>query len=59
MSTVSPAASSSAAEADLREVAGLRSARLVLGTFPTVASSFLPLVVRRFRVLHPRSASTS
>jgi DNA-binding transcriptional LysR family regulator len=25
----------------------------VLGTFPTVASSFLPLVVRRFRQLHP------
>ena len=31
-----------AAEADLREVAGLRSGRLVLGTFPTIASSFLP-----------------
>ena len=42
-----------AAEADLREVAGLRSGRLVLGTFPTIASSFLPLVVRRFRLLHP------
>jgi DNA-binding transcriptional LysR family regulator len=42
-----------AAEADLREVAGLRNGRLVLGTFPTIASSFLPLVVRRFRLLHP------
>jgi len=42
-----------AAEADLREVAGLRSGRLVLGTFPTIASSFLPLVVRRFRLQHP------
>jgi DNA-binding transcriptional LysR family regulator len=42
-----------AAEADLQEIAGLRRGRLVLGTFPTVASSFLPLVVRRFRQLHP------
>jgi DNA-binding transcriptional LysR family regulator len=42
-----------AAEADLRQLAELRSGRLVLGTFPTVASSFLPLVVRRFRQLHP------
>ena len=42
-----------AAEADLREVAGLRSGRLVLGTYPTIASSFLSLVVRRSRVLHP------
>ena len=42
-----------AAEADLEEVAGLRRGRLVLGTFPTVASSFLPLVVRRFRQQYP------
>jgi DNA-binding transcriptional LysR family regulator len=42
-----------AAEADLQEIAGLRRGRLVLGTFPTVASSFLPLVVRRFQQLHP------
>jgi DNA-binding transcriptional LysR family regulator len=43
----------SAAEADLAEIAGLRQGRLTLGTFPTVASSFLPLAVRRFRELHP------
>ena len=42
-----------AAEADLQEIAGLRRGRLVLGTFPTIASSFLPLVVRRFQQLHP------
>src|SRR3954464_4603735 len=43
----------SAAEADLAEIAGLRQGRLALGTFPTVASSFLPLAVRRFSELHP------
>jgi DNA-binding transcriptional LysR family regulator len=42
-----------AAEADLAEIAGLRRGRLALGTFPTVASSFLPLAVHRFRELHP------
>jgi DNA-binding transcriptional LysR family regulator len=41
-----------AAQADLDEIAGLRRGQVVLGTFPTVASSFLPLVVRRFRQLH-------
>jgi DNA-binding transcriptional LysR family regulator len=43
----------SAAEADLAEIAGLRQGRLALGTFPTVASSFLPLAVHRFREQHP------
>jgi DNA-binding transcriptional LysR family regulator len=43
----------SAAEADLAEIAGLRQGRLALGTFPTVASSFLPPVVHRFREQHP------
>jgi DNA-binding transcriptional LysR family regulator len=43
----------SAAEADLAEIAGLRRGRLALGTFPTAASSFLPLAVLRFRELHP------
>jgi len=43
----------SAAEADLAEIAGLRQGRLALGTFPTVASSFLPLAVHRFSELHP------
>src|SRR3954464_3635338 len=42
-----------AAQADLDEIAGLRRGQVALGTFPTVASSFLPLVVRRFRELHP------
>lgn len=43
-----------AAEADLAEIAGLRRGQLALGTFPTVASSLLPLAVRRFQNLHPR-----
>ncbi len=43
----------SAAEADLREIAGLRRGRLDFGTFPTVGSSFVPIAVRRFRELHP------
>lgn len=42
-----------AAEADLVEIAGLRRGRLALGTFPTVASSFLPQAVLRFRERHP------
>jgi DNA-binding transcriptional LysR family regulator len=43
----------SAAEADLAELAGLRRGTLEIGTFPTVASSLLPLAVSRFRALHP------
>ena len=39
----------SAAEADLPRGRRAAQGRLVLGTFPTVASSFLPLVVHRFR----------
>ena len=42
-----------AAEADLAEIAGLRQGTLALGTFPTVASSFLPPVVHRFSERHP------
>src|SRR3954467_15969749 len=42
-----------AAQADLDEIAGLRRGQLVLGTFPTVASSFLPLVGRRGGELSP------
>lgn len=42
-----------AAEADLREVAGLRRGHLELGTFPTLGSSFLPLAVGRFRRDYP------
>ncbi|OZM76889.1 LysR family transcriptional regulator [Pseudonocardia sp. MH-G8] len=42
-----------AAEADLAEIAGLRRGVLELGTFPTIASSLLPLAVSRFRAAHP------
>lgn len=42
-----------AAEADLGELAGLRRGTLEIGTFPTVASSLLPLAVSRFRARHP------
>ncbi|TNC21890.1 LysR family transcriptional regulator [Amycolatopsis alkalitolerans] len=42
-----------AARGDLDELAGLRAGSLRLGTFPTVAASFLPLVVREFRRRHP------
>jgi DNA-binding transcriptional LysR family regulator len=44
----------SAAAADLDEVAGLRRGHLAIGTFPTVGSSLLPLVVRRFKEKHPQ-----
>ncbi len=43
-----------AAEADLAEIAGLRRGQLSIGTFPTVGSSLLPLVVRRFKEAHPQ-----
>ncbi|MFC4565567.1 LysR family transcriptional regulator [Nocardiopsis mangrovi] len=43
-----------AAEADLAEVAGLRRGSVAIGTFPTVGSSLLPLVVRQFKAEHPR-----
>lgn len=42
-----------AARSELDDLAGLRSGSLRLGTFPTVAASFLPLAVREFRTLHP------
>ncbi|NKQ52730.1 LysR family transcriptional regulator [Amycolatopsis sp. K13G38] len=42
-----------AARSDLDELAGLRAGSLRLGTFPTVAASFLPLVVREFRRRYP------
>jgi DNA-binding transcriptional LysR family regulator len=48
----------SAAEADLAEVAGLRRGQLAIGTFPTVGSSYLPLVVRRFKETHPQLGLT-
>lgn len=42
-----------AAEADLREIAGVRRGQLSLGTFATLGSSFMPLAVQRFRTLYP------
>ncbi|GAB2965079.1 LysR substrate-binding domain-containing protein [Amycolatopsis acidiphila] len=42
-----------AARTELDDLAGLREGTLRIGTFPTVAASFLPLVVREFRARHP------
>ncbi|HEX6516903.1 MAG TPA: LysR family transcriptional regulator [Nocardioidaceae bacterium] len=42
-----------ALEGELDDIAGLRAGSLRLGTFPTVASSLLPLAVTRFRDRHP------
>jgi DNA-binding transcriptional LysR family regulator len=42
-----------AARSELDDLAGLRSGSLRIGTFPTVAASFLPLAVREFRTAHP------
>lgn len=42
-----------AASADLAQLAGLKSGSLSLGTFPTLAGSFLPLVISRFRKEYP------
>ncbi|GAA2138080.1 LysR family transcriptional regulator [Nocardioides koreensis] len=42
-----------ALEVELDDIAGLRAGSLRLGTFPTVASSLLPLAVNRFRERHP------
>lgn len=47
-----------AARAELDDLAGLHSGALRIGTFPTVAASFLPLVVREFRQRHPAVALT-
>lgn len=42
-----------AARTELDDLAGLRAGSLRIGTFPTVAASFLPLVVRQFRSRYP------
>lgn len=42
-----------AAMADLDQLAGLKSGSLSLGTFPTLGSSFLPLVISKFRKMYP------
>ena len=42
-----------AARSDLNEIAGLKRGQLDLGTFPTVASSFLPIAIRAFKQRYP------
>jgi DNA-binding transcriptional LysR family regulator len=42
-----------AARSDLDEIAGLRRGQLDIGTFPTVASSFLPVAIRAFKQRYP------
>jgi DNA-binding transcriptional LysR family regulator len=42
-----------AARSDLDEIAGLKRGQLDLGTFPTVASSFLPIAIRAFKQRYP------
>jgi DNA-binding transcriptional LysR family regulator len=42
-----------AARSDMDEIAGLRRGQLDLGTFPTVASSFLPIAIRAFKQRYP------
>ena len=42
-----------AAQANLDEIAGLKRGQLDLGTFPTVASSFLPIAIRAFKQRYP------
>ncbi len=42
-----------AARNDLDQIAGLRRGSLTVGTFPTLAGSFLPLVIRAFKKRYP------
>ncbi|QQQ62614.1 LysR family transcriptional regulator [Paenarthrobacter ureafaciens] len=42
-----------AAQADLAQIAGLKRGSLAVGTFPTLAGSFLPLVIRVFKKRYP------
>ncbi len=42
-----------AARADLEQLAGLKRGAVAVGTFPTMAASFLPLVIRAFKKRHP------
>jgi len=42
-----------AAHADLAELAGLKRGSLTIGTFPTLAGSFLPVVIRTFKKRYP------
>ncbi|MGP0222540.1 LysR family transcriptional regulator [Paenarthrobacter sp. NCHU4564] len=42
-----------AAHSDLEQIAGLKRGSLTVGTFPTLAGSFLPLVIRAFKKRYP------
>ena len=42
-----------AAQADLEQIAGLKRGSLAVGTLPTLAGSFLPLVIRAFKKRYP------
>ncbi|WP_087874489.1 LysR family transcriptional regulator [Arthrobacter globiformis] len=42
-----------AAQADLDQIAGLKRGSLTVGTFPTLAGSFLPIVIRAFKKRYP------
>ena len=42
-----------AARSDLGQIAGLRRGSLTVGTFPTLAGSFLPIVIRTFKKRYP------
>jgi DNA-binding transcriptional LysR family regulator len=42
-----------AAQSDLNQLAGLNRGSLTVGTFPTLAGSFLPLVIRAFKKRYP------
>jgi LysR family transcriptional regulator, transcription activator of glutamate synthase operon len=42
-----------AAQSDLEQIAGLRQGALTVGTFPTLAGSFLPIVIRAFKKRYP------
>jgi DNA-binding transcriptional LysR family regulator len=42
-----------AAQSDLNQLAGLNRGSLTVGTFPTLAGSFLPIVIRAFKKRYP------
>jgi LysR family transcriptional activator of glutamate synthase operon len=42
-----------AAQSDLGQIAGLKRGSLTVGTFPTLAGSFLPIVIRTFKKRYP------
>ena len=42
-----------AAQSDLNQIAGLKRGSLTVGTFPTLAGSFMPIVIRAFKKRYP------